>query len=141
MTLDIIKAIIDVAKNMLGMKTELEKAKRNRRDRVSAYFSDIGKLIEEVSASLKLKQYPHGSCAQLETLASLMPKTLEGLLPEEVIRENYHKLCEVRKIEMLFGQISHLKESEIPSKLVQLDEAAGKFKALAAHLKVTSKDS
>lgn len=40
---------------------------------------------------------------------------------------------------MLFGQISHLKESEIPGKLVLLDEAAGKFKALAAHLKVSSK--
>ncbi|MBA2728485.1 MAG: hypothetical protein H0U49_09990 [Parachlamydiaceae bacterium] len=140
MTFEIIKAIFDVAKNLLGMKTELEKANREKRDRVSAYFADIGKLIEEVSASLKLKQYPHGSCAQLEDLANLMPKTLKGLLPEETILENYQKLYEVRKIEILFGQISHLKESEIPGKLTQLDEAAGKFKALATHLKVSSKD-
>ena len=139
MTFEIVKTIFDVAKSLFGLRTELEKAERDKRDRVAAYFLDIGKLIEEVSAKLKLKQYPHDSCAQLEALAKLMPETLKGLLPEKTVREIHEKLYPGHKIKLFFGQNSPLKPNEIPGKLVQLDEAAGTFKALAAHLKVSSK--
>src|SRR5687768_16596551 len=101
MVIDIIKTIFEVGKNLFGLRTELEKAKRDRRDRVAVYFSDIAKLIEEVSASLKLKRYPHGSCAELEELANQMPETLKDLLPEKVIQDNHQKLLEVHKIELL----------------------------------------
>src|ERR1043166_7965332 len=138
MTVDIVKAIFEVAKTLFGLKSEMEKGNREKRDRVSNYFSDLAKLIEEVSASLKLKKYPHGSCAQLETLAKLMTDTLKGLLKEDEINSNTEKLLEVYKIEQLFGEIHNLKPDKISKKLEELDKAAGYFRALAAHLKVVN---
>ena len=138
--MDIIKIIFEVAKSLFGLRTEIEKAARDKRDRAAEYFSDIAKLIEEVSASLKLKVYPHGSCAQLEALAREMDKSLaDSKLKEKDIQENQEKLLKVHEIELLFGEIYPLKDSEIPAKLKELDESAGIFRALAAHLKVSSK--
>jgi hypothetical protein len=133
---DIISTIWDVGKGLFGLRGELEKARRDRRDRAAQYFSDLGSLIETTSASLKVRIYPHGSCAQLEQLALLMPKTLKGLLDEKDIEKYQQKLLKVWEIEQLFGQLHSVPKRSIPKKLEKLDEAAGYFRALAAHLRV-----
>lgn len=135
---DIISTIWDVGKGLFGLRTEIEKARRDRRDRAAQYFSDIGSLIETTSASLKVRKYPHGSCAQLEQLALLMPKTLKGLLDSADVETFQKKLLQVWEIEQLFGQLSSVPKRSIPKKLQKLDEAAGYFRALAAHLRVVS---
>jgi hypothetical protein len=134
--IDIAKTIWDVGQGIFGVRGELQKARRDRRDRLAAYFSDLANLIESVSASLRVNQYPHGSCAQLQALAQLMSKTLKGLVDAEEARQYQDKLLRVWEIEQLFGQLHSLPRPKVSKRLAELDEAAGFFRATAAHLRV-----
>ena len=135
---NIVSTIWEVGKGLFGLRTEMEKARRDRRDRAAQYFSDLAALIETTSASLKVRKYPEGSCAQLEKLAQLMPKTLKGIISEEDIIEYQTKLLMVWEIEQLFGRLEKVPKRSIPKKIAKLDQAAGFFRALAAHLRVAS---
>jgi len=44
----------------------------------------------------------------------------------------------VWEIEQLFGQLEKIPKRSIPKKIAKLDQAAGFFRALAAHLRVAS---
>lgn len=132
--IDIAKTIWEVGKGIFGIRGDLQKARRDRRDRLAAYFSDLAGLIESVSASLKIQQYPHGSCAQLHALAQMMQKTLRGLVEPSQAQDYQERLMRVWEIEQLFGQLQDDQKSR--KSLVQLDEAAGFFRATAAHLRV-----
>ena len=134
--IDIAKTIWEVGRGLFGVRGELQKARRDRRDRLANYFSDLASLIEEVSASLRTNQYPHGSCAQLQTLAQLMAKTLKGLADPDDAREYQEKLMRVWEIEQLFSQLQRQSNVKVNKCLAELDEAAGYFRATAAHLKV-----
>ena len=134
--LDIAKVIWEVGKGLFGIRNDLQKAGRDRRDRLAAYFGDLAALIESVSASLKVQQYPHGSCAQLHALAQLMQETLRGLVDPVQARDYQEKLMQVWEIEQLFGQLQGKPDTAVQKSLIQMDEAAGFFRATAAHLKV-----
>lgn len=134
--LEIAKAIWDVASGIFGARTEIAKARRDRRDRLANYFSELAGLIESVAASLRLNQYPHGSCAQLQGLGQLMEKTLKGLVPPEDAQRYQAELLRVWEIEQLFGQLQNMPEKDRSIRLNQLAEAAGYFRATAAHLRV-----
>ncbi|MEK6801963.1 MAG: hypothetical protein AABZ34_04760 [Nitrospirota bacterium] len=134
--LDLAKTIWEVGKEIFGIRGDLQKAQRDRRDRLANYFSELAELIESVSASLKIKQYPHGSCAQLHTLAQLMQKTLRGLVESGQAREFQDRLMRVWEIEQLFSQLQSKSDSVVRKRLIELDEAAGFFRATAAHLRV-----
>jgi hypothetical protein len=134
--IDIAKTIWDVGKGIFGIREELQKARRDRRDRLANYFSELAALIESVSASLRTNQYPHGSCAQLFTLAQLMSKTLKGLVEPEEARRFEEKLTRVWEVEQLFGELQRKPKTEVNKRLEELDEAAGFFRATAAHLRV-----
>jgi hypothetical protein len=58
------------------------------------------------------------------------------LLDEKDIGSYQQKLLQVREIELLLPQLDSLPKRSVPKKLVKLDEAAGYFRALAAHLRV-----
>jgi len=134
--IDIAKTLWDVGKGIFGIRGELQKARRERRDRLANYFSELAELIESVSASLRTNQYPHGSCAQLHTLAQLMSSTLQGLVKPREARTFQKKLMRVWEIEQLFGELQGKPKTRVNKRLVELDEAAGFFRATAAHLRV-----
>lgn len=134
--MSIAKTIWDVGKSIFGLRADLQRARRDRRGRLAKYFGELAELIESVSASLRMNQYPHGKCAQLETLARLMSKTVKGLVEPEEARRLQDKLLQVWEIERLFGELQGLSKTKAEKHLVTLDEAAGYFRATAAHLRV-----
>jgi ubiquinone biosynthesis protein UbiJ len=134
--LEIGKTIWDVAKGLFELREGLQKAKRDRKDRLAAYFGELAALLESVAASLGVNQYPHGSCAQLHTLALLMEETLKGLVPPLKAKEFQAELLRVWEIELLFGQLQSEPDPIVKASLNELYQAAGFFRATAAHLRV-----
>lgn len=65
---------------MFGLRADIAKVNREKRDRAADYFSNIARLVEETNAQLEVRIYPYGSRAELEQLANLMPKTLRGII-------------------------------------------------------------
>ena len=136
--LDIAKILWDVSKGLFDARGKLASARRDRRDRVATYIDKLAELIEKVAASLRLNQYPHGSCAELHALGERMEQTLMGLLPNEEARLYQSEVLKIWEIEQLFGQLQGMTREKAESKLIQLLEAAGNFRAIAAHLRVTA---
>jgi hypothetical protein len=66
----------------------------------------------------------------------MMKKTVKGIVPAEEAQAFQDKLIRVWEIEQLFSQLQAMPEARAKKKLSQLDEAAGYFRAIAAHLKV-----
>lgn len=137
--LDIAKTIWEVAKGLFGLRTELARANREQRDRVSEYFERLAELVEVTSASLKEHRYPSGSCSQLGNMAELMPETLANLIPEPDIIRFQAELRRVHEVERLFGELQSLSNNETERRLRDLDEAAGFFRAISAHLRVSKR--
>lgn len=135
--LDIAKTLFDVAKGLFDLRGDLRKAARDRRDRIAEYFDALAGLVGAVASSLRQGQYPHGSCAQLEALAALMPETLEGLVDDNAARGYQEKLLEIRRIELLFGDLRSMPPDLAERKLVEIEEAAGYFLAIAMHLRAS----
>jgi hypothetical protein len=127
--LDIARTLLELGKGLFGLRGELHKARRDRRERLAVYFSELAELIESVSASLRLNRYPHGSCAQLHTLASLMKKTVKGIVTEEEAQACQDRLMRVWEIEQLFADLQGLPEEKAAKKFATLDQAAGYFRA------------
>jgi len=135
--LDIAKTIWEVAKGLLGYRSELKKAERDQRDRVADYFSGLAQLVEATSASLKERKYPSGSCSQLGVLVEMMPQTLAKLIPDTEVIHFQSELRRVHEIEKLFMELQSLSDEKVEERLRDLDEAAGYFRAITAHMRVS----
>ena len=133
--IDIAKTLFDVARGLFDLRGELRKATRDRKDRVADYFDSLATLVESVAASLRRGEYPHGSCAQLHTLASLMTTTLEGLIGEDEARDYQERLLGIWQIEQLFGDLQSMSPKQAENRLVEIEQAAGYFRAIAMHLR------
>ena len=118
--LDIAKTILEVGKGLFGLRSDFGKTRRDRRGRLAAYFSDLAALVESVCASLREKKYPHGSCAQLQRLASMMKKTVKGIVPDQDAQEFQDKLMHVWEIEQLFGKLQTMPGAKAKKELTKL---------------------
>lgn len=133
---DVAKTLWEIASGLFGLRDKFLRAKRDERDRAATYFSDIAELIEKVAVALDVRQYPSGSCAQLETLAQLMPQSLSGLLDASETVTYQKKLMAVHEIERLLAELNQDITSDAERKLKQLRDAVGFFRGLADHLRV-----
>lgn len=135
--LEIVLGILKVASGLSNLIEKFRGIRRDRRDRAAQYFSDLAVLIEEASASLKIRKYPGGKCAQILAAAQSMPKVLGTVIGQSKANTFQKQLLEVHRIEQLHTDFSRLKDRTIAQRLQKLDEAAGIFRAMAADLRVS----
>ena len=128
--------LLSAATSLYAAGKDLVTARRDRRQRLAQYFSDLAQLLEEAAASLRNKDYPHGACGQLHESARLLPRTVKGLIDPKKTKRIQADLFKVWKIEQLHAEISPLSKKKRNERLAPLDEAAGKLRALSAHLRV-----
>ena len=131
-----LKFLLSAATALYGSARDLLTARRDRRKRLAQYFAELAQLIEDVAASLRHKEYPHGSCAQLHEIARLLPRTVRGLIDPKKAKKIQEDLFRVWEIEQLHAETFSLSKKKINERIGPLDEAAGKLRALAAHLRV-----
>lgn len=134
---DIIGTIIDAAAKLFGLRGELSKARKERKQEVADFLAAIGKNIEEVSASLKQGQYPHGGCQVLLTHSQMMEQAIGDLVGEVRAREIANQLREVWEIERLHAEMGAMSPPEKQRSLDALDQGAGLFSATADIVRVS----
>jgi len=132
----IIEVLLTVGKELFGVFTKAGEKRSARTLRIADYFSDLGRTIEETSESLKHGQYPSGQCQRLLVHAEQMVETIGDAVPNA--SQYADKVKQVWQIEQLHAELSMLSDDERRARLRMLDEAAGYFHAIAAHLKVKS---
>lgn len=132
--LDIFKTILEVAKSLLGLSDSLKAADSKRKAEMATLFEKISDCLATVSSEIRSGNVPHGKCHELMTYAVELP----ALIVEEVgverakeLGETLHSAYNVEGMAMAIGQTAD-KEPY----LQQVEEASGKFRALANLLRV-----
>lgn len=118
MWLDIIKFIHSFIESSTESKKDINK-------KLSEFFEQIHKILQDVATSLQSDVYPHGSCATMSVLSEQLITTLEGLLSEQELNRLSSML---REASILEKEFANRKDPETISNLLN---AAGEFKALA----------
>jgi hypothetical protein len=134
-TVVIIETIRKVAETIFGMKSNLDKAHRDQKDRVAEYLSKIAQIIEDTSALLNQGTYPHGKCAELHFAADNMTSSIGDVLGKEV-EQCQTELKKVTDIEEIYKDPNFNPQSR-DHNLSELDRAAGLFRAVAAYARVS----
>jgi len=133
----IAETLFKIGKELFGIFSKLDEKKFQRTIRVADYFSNLAQIIEDTSAYLKKGAYPHGECENLRLHAQKMTETIGDIIGEKQAEEYTSRVMNVWEIEQMHGELIGVSENERENKLKTLDEAAGFFRAVAAHLRVT----
>jgi hypothetical protein len=131
----IVETILDVAGKLFGLRDQLSKARRDRKDRIATYFDQLGKTLAEVAESLRQGQVPHGKCEAMRVYATELPETVKDVIDVQKAQEYARQLADAYEVERLFGELSGAPDRE--AKLVQLERAAGLFEALATTVRAS----
>ena len=133
----IAETLFNVGKELFGIFTKLDEKRLQRTIRVADYFSNLAQIIEDTSAFLKKGEYPDGECENLRSHAQMMTETIKDIIGENEAEEYTKRVMAVWEIEQMYGELIGVDENERNKQLKTLDEAAGYFRAVAAHLRVT----
>jgi len=143
--LNMVKDFLDLAKSLLGIKAELDKSAFERRERVASYLDKIVHCIEQIIESFSKEQNPSNQCSELDEYLYLLIEVIGKEVGEDRLwryEEILKNAVESRGIYVsAFLQDSYLSggnlsDSTAKAELQILEDAAGRFKALANSLRV-----
>jgi len=135
--LDIFKTILDVAKSLLGISDQLRNADRQRRAEMAKLFEQISDTLVAVSAEIRTGGIPHGRCGELQQYSAALPALLKDDLGESRAQELGDTLLSAYNVESVAMNLQKVvDDQEKEPYLAQLEEASGKFRALANLVRV-----
>ena len=129
-----IKSILDVVKTLLGLSDKLKAARRERRADMATLFEQISNCLASVSAEIRVGGVPHGRCGELITYADALPAVIEQEVGPAKATELGKALHSGYAVEQLAIQLRDVPDRE--PHLAQIEEASGKFRALANLVRV-----
>jgi hypothetical protein len=132
----IVETILNVALKIFGLRSELAKARQQRKQEVSDFLSAVAQTIEDTSASLSQGIYPQGKCQELLCHSKNMEAAIGDLVGKKAT-ELGNQLEEVYDIERLYSELNSKTDSEPERSQNVLDQAAGLFRATAAFVRVS----
>lgn len=135
--LDIFKTILDVAKSLLGISDQLRNAERERRKDMAHLFEQISNCLVAVSTEIREGGVPHGRCQELQQYAAALPALIKkdsGESRAHELGDTLFSAYNVESVAMNLQKIADDQEKE--PYLAQIEEASGKFRALANLVRV-----
>ena len=136
--LDIFMTILDVAKSLLGMSEQLRNADRKRSAEMSKLFERISDCLVAVSTEIRAGGIPHGRCAELQQYSTTLPTLLKRDLGESRAQEIGNTLLSAYNVESVAMDLQKMvNDQDKEPYLAQLEEASGKFRALANIVRVS----
>lgn len=130
---DSIVKFLELVRSLLGLSGQLKTAAADRRARMATLFDKISECLADVSAQIRNGTVPHGRCAELATYAYDLPSHVDAEVGEAKAKEIGKILFEARRVEAMAVELLKCKDNE--PDLAVIDEASGKFRALAHMLR------
>jgi hypothetical protein len=132
--LDVAKNILDVVKSLLGLSEQLKGAERQRRADMADLFEKISDCLAATSGEIRAGGVPYGRCSMLITYAQTLPGVIDREIGRERAKELGDMLYSAYDVEGLAIRIASSLDRE--GYLAQIEEASGKFRALADLIRV-----
>jgi len=128
--------ILSVANSLWNLRDQLNRARRDRRDRIAEYFASLSDCLGAVASSLREGDIPHGRCAEMEVYASKLPDTIGDVVGREEAADQARALAEAHNVEWLVADLGP-DEPERETRLADIERAAGIFTALATTMRAS----
>ncbi len=133
--MEIIGTLLKIAKQLFGLKTDIEKANKERKEKIATYLENVSITITEVATELRLGNIPHGKCAEMGGHTELLQETIGDLIDKKRLEQLTSYLKAAEKVESIYAELSGAKDSE--KEIAKLDEASGWFRALSVSVKAS----
>lgn len=133
-TLPMIDAIVGVARVLMGLASKLAEGNQARRERMADFFISISDCLAAVSSELRQRRTPHGKCAEMRQYAEALERMVADEVGAPKARELATDLMSAYQVERLSADLRHAASAEVNLDLI--DEASGKFRALANMVRV-----
>ena len=130
--IDIFKTILDVAGSLLGVADKLRGAERQRRADMATLSESISDCLAAVATEIRAGGVPHGRCGELDEYARALPALIADEVGELRARELGDTLRSAYNVESVAMNLQRPADTtEKARQLAQIEEAGGKFRALA----------
>jgi len=130
----IVGGIREVAKGIIELIPKLRAARREKRLRIADLMEQISESLVEVSAEIRSGNQPHGQCGQILGYAEQLPRVLKSVVGNTRAEALGEQLNASHAVEILAMRMERIKNKE--PYLAKLEEAGGKFRAVAHMLRV-----
>ena len=120
-----IDILLEAGKYLVGVFSDKQKLKKDRKEKLSSTLKTIGDLLIATAQDLKNGNYPHGSCAAMDTLSKSLVEQLDGLLTPEQALNLQQNLEMSSKLEQLYANRNE------PELINKLEQSAGQFYAIS----------
>jgi len=133
----IFNKILETANSLLEKSGVLGRADRQRRMDMAQLFENISGCLTAVSHEIRAGRVPHGKCGELLGYAEELPKKIREELGNDRAEELGRTLGSAYNVEGVAMGLQHVgNAAEKEPYLKEIEEASGKFQALANLVKV-----
>lgn len=132
--LTLAKSILSAAGSLLGLMGKIKDAQQDQRDRISDLFLQISDCLGAVSSEVRLGNTPHGKCGELITYSEQLPALIEEQVGKEEAERIGDTLRSAYNVEEMAMEIENAQNRD--EVLNHIDQASGRFRALANMMKV-----
>lgn len=129
--LETISLIVSVAAGLLSSVKVIDDMGGIKRTTASFFLEEIAATLDEVVLKFKHNEIPHGACEQMRHYALNIPTTMKGMVDADKLIEYSNELYYAHEIELLYKDVMNDKD-----KLVELEKAAGMFRAASVLVKL-----
>lgn len=130
---DIAKNLLEFSQCLLGLGETIATHRREERERLAMYLDKIASTVETIRHSLEKEDRPVSACAELDEYVLTLAHVLTPTLPKEAARFE-QALTRGSLARGLLMIVRDAGSQEIAFN--DLDEAAGRFRALANRLRM-----
>jgi len=131
--LDIVENILKVAKSLFDLAGDIGKESQQKKEKIATLLEQISDCLAATSAAVRQGGIPHGECGKLITYADELPRLLTGHVDAAKAQALGDLLRSSYAVERLAGALASMSDRE--PHLAKLDEASGKFRAMAQLLR------
>ena len=134
--LDEFKRIHEVAHLLAQESHQLRHAEQQRRIDMGELFERISGCLTAVSSEIRQGRVPHGRCSELFEYAEALPDKIRKELGDDKADQLGRTLLSAHNVELVAAKLHQGLQAERGRCLAEIDQASGKFQALANLVKL-----
>ena len=129
----LVENLLGVGKELIGLAREIRAGRIEHRREIAKLMDKISRCLAAVASEIRLGRVPHGKCGQIDMYAHELQTLLGRALKKKTAERLARTLSSSHRVEGLAIALKNTRAKE--KHLAKLEEASGKFRAVANMLR------